>query len=404
MQITWTTQQRKISELKAYHKNPRKLSKDQFNQLKASLDKFDYVEIAAINLDNVILAGHMRLKVLEKIHGKKYVVDVRVPSRLLDEKEVEEYVVRSNKNTGEWDFDILANEYEIANLVEWGFTPEELSVEVTKIDAEEDDEPEAPPIVSKSQNGDLYILGEHKLYCGDSTQSISYESLALDVDLIDLTVTDPPYNVNYEGKTKDALKIKNDKMSDDNFVQFLLDFYSIVYAHHKAGAAIYVFHADLFGHHFRQEFLNSGFKISECLIWIKNSMVMGRSDYHWKHEPILYGWKEGEAHSWYSDRKQTTVLEFDRPNANKEHPTMKPIKLVSYLIENSSKTDDIVFDGFGGSGSTLIACEQMQRKCRIIELDPRYCDVIVSRWVKYRKEIGKDHKVVLNNEEIEWET
>lgn len=197
---------------------------------------------------------------------------------------------------------------------------------------------------------------------------------------VDLIVTDPPYNVAYEGKTKDALKIKNDEMSDDNFKTFLFLAYKNMFNMAKSGAAIYVFHADTEGINFRQELINAGFMLKQCCIWVKNSMILGRQDYHWQHEPVLYGWKPGASHKWYSDRSQKTTWFFDKPTKNLEHPTMKPLELVAYPIKNSSKEGDTVLDLFGGSGSTLIACEQLGRKCLMMELDEKYATVIINRW------------------------
>lgn len=195
-----------------------------------------------------------------------------------------------------------------------------------------------------------------------------------------MLLTDPPYGVSYVGKTKNALTIENDSMGDDEFAAFLLDAFTIASSAMTPGAAFYVFHADSRGHVFRNALEEAGLKIRECLIWVKNSMVLGRQDYQWRHEPCLYGWKDGAGHKWYSDRKQTTVLEFDRPSANADHPTMKPLPLVSYLIGNSTREGDTVLDCFGGSGSTLLACEQLGRRCLTMEIDPHYCDVIIERW------------------------
>jgi site-specific DNA-methyltransferase (adenine-specific) len=200
--------------------------------------------------------------------------------------------------------------------------------------------------------------------------------------MADLVVTDPPYNVAYEGKTKEKLTIDNDKQSDGDFYQFLYDFYTALGSYTKAGGAWYVWHADSEGANFRSAMKNAGIMVKQCLIWVKQTMVMGRQDYQWKHEPCLYGWKEGAAHGWYSDRKQTTVLNFDRPQRNAEHPTMKPIPLFAYQIGNSSKQGDIVADGFGGSGTTMVACHQMQRKAYLVEFDPKYCQVIIDRMRK----------------------
>ena len=197
---------------------------------------------------------------------------------------------------------------------------------------------------------------------------------------MDMLLTDPPYNVEYTGKTKDALTIANDKQNDEQFRAFLTDAFMAAYEAMKPGAVFYIWHADSEGLNFRTACKAAGLEVRQCLIWNKNSMVMGRQDYQWKHEPCLYGWKEGAGHLWASDRKQTTVLNFDRPTRNKEHPTMKPVKLFDYQIQNNTKGGDCVLDLFGGSGTTLIACEQNGRTAYLMELDPKYCDVIIDRW------------------------
>lgn len=226
--------------------------------------------------------------------------------------------------------------------------------------------------------GDLFEIGPHKLLCASSTDPISWQVL-MGEEQADLVNTDPPYNVNYEGGTKEKLKIKNDKMGDASFYKFLFDFYSALSKYCKAGASWYVWHADTEGANFRNAMEEAGIMVKQCLIWVKNSMVMGRQDYQWRHEPCLYGWKEGAAHQWNSDRCQTTVLEFDRPVRNDKHPTMKPVKLIAYQIGNSSKEGDIVADGFGGSGTCMVASHAMKRIARVIELDPKYCQVIIDR-------------------------
>lgn len=216
---------------------------------------------------------------------------------------------------------------------------------------------------------------------GDSTKAGELETL-MGGDQADLYLTDPPYNVAYVGKTKDALTIQNDKMADGDFRQFLVDAFSAADAVIKPGAAFYIWHADSEGFNFRGACDDIGWKVRECLIWNKNTMVLGRQDYQWKHEPCLYGWKEGASHNWYSDRSQTTVIDMDKPNRSADHPTMKPVPLFAYEIQNSTKTGDIVLDSFGGSGTTLIACQQMNRMARLMELDPKYCDVIIRRYLK----------------------
>lgn len=230
-----------------------------------------------------------------------------------------------------------------------------------------------------TKTGDIWILGRHRLMCGDSTQKEQVLRLMNNQEA-DMLLTDPPYNVDYEGKTADALKIENDNMNETEFYNFLLDSFRNMYESVKYGGSVYVFHADTEGLNFRNAFKSCGFKLAQCLVWVKNTFVMGRQDYQWRHEPILYGWKEGAGHYFVDDRKQSTVLEFDKPSRNAEHPTMKPVDLLVYLIKNSSKENNLILDLFGGSGSTLIAAEQTKRNCYTMELDPKYCDVIVKRW------------------------
>ena len=235
---------------------------------------------------------------------------------------------------------------------------------------------------TRCNNGDIWKLGNHRLICGDSTDPDVIDRL-MDGVKADMLLTDPPYNVDYTGKTKDALKIQNDKMDNDSFRQFLRDAFSSADSVMRAGAVFYIWHADLEGYNFRGACADNNWKVRECLIWNKNSMVLGRQDYQWKHEPCLYGWKDGASHLWASDRKQTTVLNFDRPIRADLHPTMKPIALVAYQIGNNTHEGDAVLDLFGGSGSTLIACEQLNRKCYMVEMDARYCDVIIERWEQF---------------------
>lgn len=259
-------------------------------------------------------------------------------------------------------------------------------------DIEEDEVPELESNVF-SKVGDLWILGKHRLLCGDSTKEEDVARL-MRGEQADLYITDPPYNVSYTGKTKDALTIENDAMADGAFRQFLIDSFTAADMNMKPGTAFYIWHSDSEGYNFRGACKDVGWDIRECLIWNKNAMVLGRQDYQWKHEPCLYGWKPGAPHHWYSDRKQTTVVDMDKPQRNGEHPTMKPLKLFAYLIQNSSKAGDVVLDSFGGSGTTIIACEKMEREARLIELDPRYVDVIVRRYIK---ETGDENVKVERN-------
>ena len=246
------------------------------------------------------------------------------------------------------------------------------------------DEDDAPSVRTEtiSKPGDIWELGRHRLLCGDATIADDVAKM-MGSDRADLVWTDPPYNVAYEGKTAESLTIQNDEMGDEDFYQFLYDAYLTMIMFTRPGGGIYVAHADIEGVNFRKAMTDAGWLLKQCLIWVKQTIVMSRKDYHWKHEPILYGWAPGAAHTWCADRKQTTVLEFNKPQRNGEHPTMKPVELIEYCISNSCVPGGLVLDLFGGSGSTLIACEKSGRNARLVELDPKYCDVIVARWEKY---------------------
>jgi site-specific DNA-methyltransferase (adenine-specific) len=371
----------KISEVKTNPKNPRLIKDDKFRKLVKSIQEFpQMLELRPIVVDenNIVLGGNMRLKACKEA-GLKEVYIVKAEN--LTELQKDEFIVKDNVGFGEWDWDMLANEWDTEKLDEWGLDlPVDLSVQEV-LEAEEDDYEVPNDINTDIVLGDLFEIGEHRLLCGDSTQTDTYEKL-MQGELADMIVTDPPYNVAYEGKTKDALTIENDSMGNDDFYKFLYDFYTALTTSSKKGAAIYVWHASSEIINFAKAMVDAGWLLKQQLIWVKNSMVMGRQDYQWKHEPCLYGWLKGDSHKWYSDRKQTTIIEFDRPNRNAEHPTMKPIGLFAYQIENSSKQGDIVIDAFGGSGTTMVACEQLNRKARVIEFDPRYCQVILERMIK----------------------
>ncbi len=271
--------------------------------------------------------------------------------------------------------------------------------ELTPIDdPDAENETPEPPAEPKSQLGDLFLLGSHRLLCGDST-NIEHVKYLMGGTQANMTWTDPPYNVDYTGGT--GLKIENDKMGDEQFREFLTKAFTCMAESVVEGGAMYIAHADSEGYNFRGAARDSGWLIKQCLIWVKSSLVMGRQDYQWKHEPILYGWKDGGPHSWYSDRSQTTVLEFDKPHRNAEHPTMKPVELIEYCIRNSSKANDRVLDLFGGSGSTMIACEKLKRQSFLMELSPQYVDVILDRWEKFsgkqaKREDGKMWQEVKN--------
>lgn len=375
----------KITNVKANPKNPRIIKDEKFKKLVKSIQEFPdmlnkrpLIVFTDVDGKYVVLGGNMRLKACKEIGLKE------VPVILADEwteEQKAEFLIKDNVGFGEWDWDSLTNEWNADKLEDWGLDlPIDLSVK--ELEAEEDDYsvPEGG-IETDIVIGDLFEIGEHRLLCGDSTQTDTFEKL-MQGELADMVVTDPPYNVAYEGKTKDALKIENDSMGNDDFYKFLYDFYTALTTAVKKGGAIYVWHASSEIINFAKAMVDAGWLLKQQLIWVKNSMVMGRQDYQWKHEPCLYGWLKGDSHKWYSDRKQTTIIEFDRPSRNGEHPTMKPIGLFAYQIENSSKIGDIVIDAFGGSGTAMIACEQLKRKARVIEFDPKYCQVILERMIK----------------------
>lgn len=385
--------------------NPRQITEKQFSDLCDSIKRFGFQDPIIVNVNEerhgIIVAGHQRRKAAEHL-GLDELPCVEVDLTLERERE---FNIRHNKNTGSFDMDALANFFDPEELKEYGFEDYELGVdgfdfeEEEKTEGVEDDFNEELPVEPKTVLGDLYELNGHRLHCASSTEVDAVEKL-MDGKEFDCVVTDPPYNVAYEGKTKDKLTIKNDSMGDGDFYQFLLDFYTTFGSYTKKGGAWYVWFADVEIVNFTKSFVDADLKLSQVLIWKKQSLVMGRKDYHFIHEPCIYGWKEGAAHNWYSDRKQTTVFEFERPSRNDIHPTMKPIPLIVYQIQNSSKEGQIIGDGFLGSGTTLIASEQTGRICYGQELDPKYCDVIVKRWVKYMKENNKEYFVKRNGVDI----
>jgi site-specific DNA-methyltransferase (adenine-specific) len=368
-----------INKIKSNPNNPRVIKDDKFKKLVQSLK--DLPEMAqvrpiVVNQDMIVLGGNMRLKAMKEAGWKE------APVAIVDwdEDKQRQFIIKDNVGFGEWDWDMLANEWDAESLGEWGLDVPQMNE--TEIEAEEDDfdVPEGG-IATDIVLGDLFEIGRHRLLCGDSTQTDTFDKL-MQGEVADMVITDPPYNVAYEGKTKDALTIENDSMGNEDFYQFLYDFYTAAATACKKGAAIYVWHASSEVINFGKAMVDAGWLLKQQLIWVKNTMVMGRQDYQWKHEPCLYGWLAGGSHNWYSDRKQTTVIEWDKPTRNGEHPTMKPIGLFTYQIQNSSKSGDIVIDCFGGSGTTMVACEQTNRQARIVEFDPKYCQVIIDRMLK----------------------
>ena len=368
--------------------NPREDLKPgdaEYEKLKRSIEQFGYVEPVIWNqTTGHVVGGHQRLKVLMDMGMTE--VDCVVVA--MDEEKEKALNIALNKISGDWDKDKLAlliadlqgADFDVSLT---GFEPAEIDdlFKDTLKDGIKDDDFDvgaelAQPTMTKL--GDIWTLGRHRLICGDSTKAETYD-LLMGNTKANLVITDPPYNVNYEGS---AGKIKNDNMADEAFYNFLLDAYTQMHSAMADDASIYVFHADTEGLNFRRAFADAGFYLSGCCIWKKQSLVLGRSPYQWQHEPCLYGWKKNGKHQWYTGRKETTIWEFDKPKKNGDHPTMKPIPLLAYPIMNSSMSNSVVLDPFGGSGSTLIACEQTDRICYTVELDEKFCDVIVKRYIE----------------------
>jgi len=392
-------EQRSVEKLIPYAKNSRTHSDAQVAQIAASIKEFGWTNPILVDGENGIIAGHGRLMAARKLgHDKVPVIELKD----MTETQKRAYIIADNQlamNSG-WDTSLLT--LELTDLQEegfdlelLGFDPKELNAllepEVSEGLTDEDAIPDVPD-EPKTKPGDIYELGNHRLMCGDSCNIEAVE--ALTDGLVDILITDPPYNVAYEGSN--GLKIQNDDMSDEKFRQFLADAFIAASAVMKPGAVFYIWHADIEGFNFRGACRDAGFQVRQCLIWNKDSLVMGRQDYHWKHEPCLYGWKDGAAHLWSADRKQSTIIECKKPKRNDIHPTMKPVELMEYQILNNTKGMDIVLDLFGGSGSTMIACEKLGRKSRLMELDPKYCDVIVKRWEEFTGGKAK----LLNSQDI----
>lgn len=382
-----------INKLIPYVNNARTHNAQQINKLRSSLREFGFINPVIIDRDFNVIAGHGRI-MAAKEEGISEVPCVFVD--YLTEAQKKAYILADNRMAMDagWDEELLKVEIEALQAEDFdlsltGFDESELAGFFdTADDAKDDDfdvdkELEKPPV---TKSGDLWLLGNHRLLCGDSTKEESY-TLLMNGKKANLVVTDPPYNVNYQGT---AGKIKNDNLENNKFYQFLFDAFTCMEKAMADDASIYVFHADTEGLNFRKAFADAGFYLSGTCIWKKQSLVLGRSPYQWQHEPCLFGWKKNGKHQWYSDRKQTTIWEFDKPKKNGDHPTMKPVPLLAYPIKNSSMSNCIVLDPFGGSGSTLIACEQTNRICHTIELDEKYCDVIVKRYIE---QVGSSENV-----------
>lgn len=374
-----------LSQLVPYVNNARTHSKAQITKLRSSLREFGFINPVIIDRDFGIIAGHGRV-----LAAKEEGID-QVPCVFVDhltEAQKKAYIIADNRMAmdADWDEALLRIEIEALQAEAFdvsltGFDEKEIADLLATDDDVQDDEFDVEAELDKptiTKAGDIWQLGPHRLICGDSTKPETFAAL-MDGKKANLVVTDPPYNVNYEGS---AGKIKNDNMENTAFYQFLLTAFQNTEAVMADDASIYVFHADTEGLNFRKAFADAGFYLSGTCIWKKQSLVLGRSPYQWQHEPVLFGWKKKGKHKWYTGRKESTIWEFDKPKKNGDHPTMKPIPLVAYPIKNSSMSNTLVLDPFGGSGSTLIACEQTERICHTIELDEKFCDVIVKRYIE----------------------
>ncbi|WP_347488279.1 site-specific DNA-methyltransferase [Desulfoscipio sp. XC116] len=373
-----------IDDLKHAEYNPRKDLKPgdtEFEKIRNSITEFGYVEPIIVNIDLTIIGGHQRCKVLKELGY----TDVDCVIIDIDKTKEKALNIALNKISGEWDFESLAKlldelKEKDFNIEFTGFDFSEAERLWNEYMPEDDNEKEdeIPDVPDKPviQPGDIIMLGRHRLICGDATKGEDLEKL-MNGKKARLTVTDPPYGISYVGKTKDALTIQNDNLDDEEFYNFLLNAFKRIYGLSDDGASLYVFHADAKGLIFRRAFIDSGFKHSQCCIWVKNTFVMGRQPYQWQHEPAIFGWKPTGSHYWNGDRKQSTIWNFDKPRANDVHPTMKPVPLIEYIIKNSSKYGDIVVDTFLGSGTALIAADNTDRICYGSELDPKYCQVII---------------------------
>lgn len=400
-------------------KNPRYLKESEYDKLVKSLadspEFLEYKPLMVYDLKDgtyVTICGNMRLRVANELRIGGNTNFDKLPCFVLKTdtpiQKIKEYAIKDNVQAGNWDWDELANgDWEVEELQDWGvdcsfLTDTEPVEEIPERKETEDDEYDENEheIEAKCKLGDIWQLGRHRLMCGDSTDASQVAKL-LGGTNIQLYLTDPPYNVAYgydgaatEGHRKDGLVVLNDKMDNDKFEEFLTNAFNAANANMEKGASFYIFHSDGYSYWFRKALINTvDLELRENLIWVKNSMVLGRQDYQWRHEPCLYGWKKGASHNWFSDRKQTTVMEFDRPTKSVEHPTMKPIPLFAYLIQNSSQEGWNVYDSFGGSGTTIMACEQLGRNGFSMELDPHYCDVIINRWETYTGKKAEKIKV-----------
>lgn len=366
-----------ISEIVPYENNPRK-NEDAVAAVAESIREFGFNQPIGITEKGIIIVGHTRLKAAQALGLTE------IPCIILDDISDEQaaaYRLADNKvaEKSDWDYEALAKELQEIPDIDMSLFGFENLAEFEPCEVEEDDFAIELPQQAKARIGQVYELGRHRLMCGDSTIQ-QHVKILVNGRQMDMLLTDPPYGVDYKGKTTDALKIANDDLEDSELLAFLTKAFHNAIDVLKSGGAFYIWHADSKADVFRSACKQSGMRIREVLIWVKNSFVLGRQDYHWQHEPCLYGWKDGGSHVWTGDRKQSTILEFDRPTKSLEHPTMKPVTLLDYQMQNNTYPGEYVLDLFGGSGSALIAAEQNGRICYMMEYDPKYVDVIIARW------------------------
>lgn len=377
-----------VDKLIPYVNNARTHSKEQINKLRASIREFGFINPVIIDRDYNVIAGHGRI-----LASQEEGID-KVPCVFVDyltDAQKKAYIIADNRMAldADWDEELLKIEIESLkdedfDLSFTGFDESEL-LDLFGDDSKgkvEDDNFDLSSALEKAsfvEKGDVWTIGKHRLMCGDATSKEDVQILMGDTKG-NLILTDPPYGVSF--KSSSGLTIENDSMKNDEFYNFLLSAFKNMADHLEKGGSAYVFHADTEGLNFRKAFVDSGFHLAGCCIWVKNSLVLGRSDYQWQHEPVLYGFMQNGKHRWYSDRKQTTIWNFDKPKKNSNHPTSKPLDLLSYPISNSTQENAVVIDTFGGSGSTLMACEKMNRICYTMELDEKYASVILRRYVE----------------------
>lgn len=377
-----------LDKLVPYVNNARTHSPEQLTKLRSSLREFGFINPVIIDREYNVIAGHGRIAAA-KAEGMEEVPCVFAD--FLTEAQKKAYILADNRMALDagWDEELLRIEIESLQGTDFdvsltGFEDQEIA-DLFAGEGDEtakDDDYDLSAALEKAafvEHGDIWTVGRHRLMCGDAT-NMEDVTLLMDGKKANLIVTDPPYGVSF--KSSDGLTIQNDSMKKEEFYTFLLTAFQCMAEHLESGGSAYVFHADTEGLNFRKAFMEAGFHLAGVCIWVKNSLVLGRSDYQWQHEPVLFGWKKGGKHSWYSDRSQTTIWNYDKPKRNKNHPTSKPLDLLGYPICNSSQENAIVIDTFGGSGSTLMACEQLNRICCMMELDEKYASVILRRYVE----------------------